>query len=198
VILAFTKTQDDGIIIVDDANFPSLLVDKWQSSGKKVIFSVGGQSGIWSHVFASKANSYNFLSSMASILNSYNLDGVNLDIDDYQVAPRTFIDAIIIISPEDVTMIQSVAFVPTLDTPGQPWNYFVPVVNFAGPAIDYYLPQAFGNGYDSYAGASVTYLQDLYLNWRNLPSGGSTIPGFKGVDGKKLLIGLEASPSAGG
>jgi chitinase len=44
----------------------------------------------------------------------------------------------------------------------------------------------------------VEYLQDVYLNWRNLPANGAPIANFTGIAGDKLLIGLEASPSAGG
>jgi len=92
---------------------------------------------------------------------------------------------LIIVSPEDVAVIQSVSFVPTPDTPGQPWNYFVPIVNLADQYIDFYQPQAYNNGYDSYAGGSVNYLIDVYLNWRNLPSlaTGNTISGYNGIAG---------------
>lgn len=97
-----------------------------------------------------------------------------------------------------MAVIQTVGFVPTPDTPGQPWNYFVPIVNLADQYIDFYQPQAYNNGYDSFAGGSVGYLQDVYLNWRNLAAQGTPIAGYNGIAGKKLLIGLEASTSAGG
>jgi len=51
VILAFANTQSDGSIIVDSGNYPTALVSKWQSSGKKVLLSVGGQNGNWGVVF---------------------------------------------------------------------------------------------------------------------------------------------------
>jgi chitinase len=97
-----------------------------------------------------------------------------------------------------VAVILSVGFIPTPDTPGQPWNYFVPIVNLADSAIDFYQPQAYNNGYDSYAGGSVEYLKDVYLNWCNSIPGVPPVAGYNGISGKKLLIGLEASPSAGG
>lgn len=210
VILAFANPQANGTVLVDDANFPTALVSKWQASGKKVLISVGGQNGNWPFVFATSTSIDNFILSMAATLTNYNLDGVDLDIESYMATPRTVAntiialrtaignDKLIIVSPEDVTVIQTVGFVPTPDTPGQPWNYFVPIVNLADYAINFYQPQAYNNGYDSYAGGSVGYLQDVYLNWRNLPAAGTPIPGYNGIDGNKLLIGLEASTSAGG
>ena len=47
VILAFVNTNYDGSVTIDDANFPTEHVNQWQSSGKKVIISVGGQNGNW-------------------------------------------------------------------------------------------------------------------------------------------------------
>jgi chitinase len=134
---------------------------------------------------------------MANILTQYKLDGVDLDIENYMATPRTVAttinslrqaigtDKLIIVSPEDVAVIQSVSFVPTPDTPGQPWNYFVPIVNLADASIDFYQPQAYNNGYDSYAGGSADYLKDVYTNWRNLPSlaTGATISGYNGIAG---------------
>lgn len=97
---------------------------------------------------------------------------------------------LIVVSPEDVAVIQTVSYVPAPNAGGQPWNYFVPIINLGDQYIDFYQPQAYNNGYDSFAGGSVGYLQDVYLNWVNLPAAGSPIPNFTGVPGKKLLIGL--------
>lgn len=61
--------------------------------------------------------------------------------------------------------------------------------------------QCYNNWYDNFAGGSLNYLKDAYLNWRNLQglvSSFKPIPNFKGVNGNKLLIGLLASSSAGG
>lgn len=210
VILAFVNTQVDGSVIVDDANFPHSLVADWQSSGKKVLISVGGQNGNWGFVFSTSTTINNFISSLAAILVNYGLDGIDLDIESYMATPRTVANTIqslreaigpnklIIVSPEDVTIIQTVGFVPSPDVAGQPWNYFVPIVQIADYFIDFYQPQAYNNGYDSFAGGSVGYLQDVYLNWRNLPAQGTPIANFTGIAGEKLLIGLEASTSAGG
>lgn len=210
VILAFANPQPDGTVLVDTANFPTSLVQGWQSSGKKVLISVGGQNGNWGFVFSTSSTISNFVSTLADILSTFGLDGVDLDIESYNATPRTVANTIeqlraaigssklIIVSPEDVTVIQTVSYVPSPDAAGQPWNYFVPIINLADQYIDFYQPQAYNNGYDSYAGGSVGYLQDVYLNWVNKAAAGTPIPNFTGVPGAKLLMGLEASPSAGG
>lgn len=94
VILAFANPQADGTVLVDDPNFPASLVSSWQSSGKKVLISVGGQNGNWPFVFATSTSISNFISSMANILTKYNLDGVDLDIENYQATPRTVANTI--------------------------------------------------------------------------------------------------------
>jgi GH18 family chitinase len=80
VILAFANTQPDGSIIVDDANFPGNLTERWQTSDKKVLISVGGQNGNWANVFASPTSINKFISSITEVVVKYGLDGVDLDI----------------------------------------------------------------------------------------------------------------------
>nr|BAK02923.1 predicted protein [Hordeum vulgare subsp. vulgare] len=94
VILAFANPQSDGSVLVDDANFPADLVKSWQASGKKVLLSIGGQNGNWPFVFGSDASVNTFVSTMASALDKYGLDGVDLDIENYQATPRTVVNAI--------------------------------------------------------------------------------------------------------
>lgn len=211
VILAFVNTQPDGSVIADDANFPTTLISKWKDSGKKVVISVGGQNGNWPNVFATNISINNFISSLSSIVVSYGLDGVDLDIENYLATPNTVAymiislrgalgpNKLIIISPEDVTVMQEFG-VPDGDTVTGYYNYFVPIIKLADSAIDYYQPQAYNNWYEVPAG-SLSYLQNVYLNWRNL-QGNMTwahpIANFTGVDGNKLLMGIEASPEAGG
>lgn len=211
VILAFVNTNSDGSVDVDNANFPTALVNQWQSNGKKVILSVGGQNGNWNYVFASQTSIDNFVNSLVNSVNTYGLDGVDLDIESYQATPRTVANAIIqlktalngklvVVSPEDVAIYQGTS-VPSADTGGNCFNYFVPIVDLAGNYIDYYQPQAYNNWYDGEVGGSLRYLQDVYENWRNLQGTGqwdTPIPGFSGVPGEKLLIGVMASMSAGG
>jgi chitinase len=211
VILAFVNTQPDGSVIADDANFPTDLISKWHSAGKKVVISVGGQNGNWPNVFASSAATANFINALNEIVKKYNLDGVDLDIENYLATPRTVAnmilalrdalgqDKLIIVSPEDVTVMQEFG-VPNPDAQTGYYNYFVPIIQLADSAIDYYQPQAYNNWYEVTAG-SVDYLKNVYLNWRNLQglmTWAKPIPNFSGVAGEKLLMGVEASTTAGG
>lgn len=107
---------------------------------------------------------------------------------------------LLIVSPEDVVVYQG-SPVPSPDAVGQVFNYFVPIINMADSFIDFYQPQAYNNWYDGFPGGSLDYLKDVYLNWRNLQGLSpwtQPLPGFAGVNGNKLLIGLLASSSAGG
>ena len=214
VILAFANTSPSGTVVMDEDHFPAEQVHGWKQAGKKVVISVGGQNGNWAYVFASPESRANFISSLSNYVTRFKLDGVDLDIESYLATPRvvaqTIIDLkaelskkgkkLLIVSPEDVTIYQGTA-VPGPDSPGQPFNYFVPIVTLADQAIDYYQPQAYNNWYDGFAGGSLEYYEDVYLNWRNLQGlskWAGPIPNFAGVSGKKLLIGLLASTSAGG
>ena len=214
VILAFANTQSDGKVIVDDDHFPTALVTNWRKNGKKVFISVGGENGNWAYVFASSTSIANFIASLTATVNKHKLDGVDLDIESYLAPPRVVANTIIqlkeslstlgkkyiIVSPECVTVYQGVG-VPDPDSPGQPFNYFVPIINLADSAIDYYQPQAYNNWYDGIQGGTPKFFQDVYLNWRNLqglsPWAGP-LKNFTGVAAKKLLIGVLASQSAGG
>lgn len=172
VILAFVNTNPDGSITIDSANFPTALANSWRSAGRKVIISVGGQNGNWNYVFSSQANIDTFVTSVKNTINAYNLDGVDLDIESYNAAPRTVANAIkqlkaaigtklIIVSPEDVAVYQGTT-VPDPTVGGNAFNYFVPIINEADSAIDYYQPQAYNNWYDGETGGSLRYLQDVY------------------------------------
>lgn len=74
---------------------------------------------------------------------------------------------LVVVSPEDVAIYQG-APVPSPDSGGQPFNYFVPIVQLADQYIDIYQPQAYNNWYDGLPGGSFDYFRDVYLNWRNL------------------------------
>lgn len=168
IILAFANTRDDGTVVVDEDHFPGDLAQKWARSGKKVIISVGGQNGNWAYVFANDNSIDRFVSSLERIVSKFRLDGVDLDIEAYQAPPRVVANTIIklkqrlnlmgrkllIVSPEDVAIYQG-APVPSPDAGGQPFNYFVPIVNLADSYIDIYQPQAYNNWYDGLPGGSV-------------------------------------------
>lgn len=95
VILAFVNTQTDGSVIADDANFPTTLIESWQSTGKNVLISVGGQNGNWPNVFASSTSTTNFVNALVGIVNKYGLNGVDLDIENYLATPRTVANMIL-------------------------------------------------------------------------------------------------------
>ncbi len=148
---------------------------------------------------------------MAAAVTNYSLDGVDLDIEYYSTTPRMIANTIItlkkilgtkllVVSPECVTVYQGTP-VPSADTAGNPFNYFVPIIQLAGAYIDFYQIQAYNNWYDGLPHGSFDYLKDVYLNWRNF-QGLSTyykpIPGFSGLDGNKILMVVIASTSAGG
>ena len=103
-------------------------------------------------------------------------------------------------APECVVIYQAMG-VPDADTGSGYYNYFVNIVKQADDYIDFYMPQAYNNWYEFPSG-SVEFLQDVYLNWRNFqgmtPWGSEPIPGFEGVKGEKIMMGVLASTVAGG
>jgi chitinase len=217
VILAFANTNADGSVYVDTAHWPTTLIKNWQAQGKKVIISIGGQNGLWVPIFN---NPNNFINSVKSIINTYGLDGVDLDIENYETAPQAVALTInqlrqalgtskqIIISPEIVGVYQA-SSVPSATAGGSAWNYFVPVLKDSLSSIDYVQPQFYnnwygGNGYNP-SGASADYIVNGYINWINQVAGMfptswaiTPIPNFSGVPASKLVIGVLASTSAGG
>ena len=103
-------------------------------------------------------------------------------------------------SPECVAVYQDMG-VPDADTGSGYYNYFVNIINIADAYIDYYQPQAYNNWYEFPSG-SVEFLQDVYLNWRNLqgmtPWGSEPLANFIGAPGEKIIMGILASTVAGG
>jgi hypothetical protein len=65
---------------------------------------------------------------------------------------------LLIVSPECVTVYQGTG-VPSADTGGQAFNYFVPIIQLADSSIDFYQVQAYNNWYGVHAGGSLGYLQ---------------------------------------
>ena len=215
VILAFLNTKADGSVIMDEDNFPHGPFKIWKSHGQKVLVSVGGQNGNWGYVFASKQNIDNFVNSLVDIVKRFKLDGVDLDIENYNTPPRTVANTIIQLktallelggkklltaSHECVCVYQPMA-VPDPDSGAGYYNYFVPIINLADKYIDYYQPQAYNNWYE-FPNGSVEFLQDVYLNWRNFqgmtPWGSKPLPNFSGIAPEKFLMGILASRKAGG
>ena len=104
----------------------------------------------------------------------------------------------LVLTADCIGIYQGVA-VPDADKGGQPFNYLVPIINLADSAIDYYTVKAYSNWYDGYDHTTLQYLQDVYLNWRNLQGfcpDCKPIAGFKGVAQNKLLMGVVGSADA--
>jgi chitinase len=91
--------------------------------------------------------------------------------------------------------------VPTPSTANVYWNYMVPIWNNCSALIDLVLVQAYNNWYDSLTEGTLSYLQDTYLNWINVPSpfctGCTKIANFSGIPQNKLVMGVPASQAAG-
>ncbi len=146
-------------------------------------------------------------------MRTYSLDGVDLDIEgSFIPTPKQLATTIvelrrslnnlgrkyISLSADCITVYQG-SPVPDVDKSGQAFNYLVPVIQLADTSIDFYHVKAYSNWYDGYTHTSLEYLQDVYLNWRNLQGycqGCKPIPNFKGVASTKLLIGVLASSDA--
>lgn len=216
VVLAFANIEE-SMVVVDTTNWPTTLITNWQQQGKKVILSIGGQNVNWTTAFASTDSIDNFTSSINAILTQYNLDGVDLDIENGNASVTNVIYAInslkqkitpkiLTIAPQNVGVYQPNPFIPnstTLDG----WSYFVPVLNGAIQSIDYVAIQAYNNWYGggnyNPSAASVDYLMNSYLNWLNSPNTlfnppQTPIANFAGVPESKLIIGILASSKAGG
>ena len=68
---------------------------KWKKANKKVIISVGGQNGNWAYIFASTQSVTNFVASLKNMIEKWELDGVDLDIESYQMTPRSVANMIL-------------------------------------------------------------------------------------------------------
>jgi chitinase len=86
-------------------------------------------------------------------------------------------------------------------TSGDYWNFWVPILTTAISSIDLVQVQAYNNWYDGLSAGSLSFLQDVALQWTNKPSpfcvGCAVIPAFTGVPISKLAIGIPASSAAG-
>lgn len=183
-----------------------------------VFLSVGGPNNNWNNAFSSESNRQNFLNSLASLATDVNstFDGVDLDIEAYfATSPRMIANTIkdlrtlfkklykikrfITLTSDCIGVYQGAPVPSPDDTKIQAFNFIVPIIQLADDVIDFYNLKAYSNWYDGYNHTSVEYIQDIYLNWRNLPGmcqGCRPIPDFKGVSETKLFIGLLASPDA--
>jgi hypothetical protein len=56
----------------------------------------------------------------------------------------------------------------------------------ADSSIDFYQPQAYNNWYGGYSGGSLAYIQEVYMQWRNMQgtiAWTGPIKDFSGVSG---------------
>jgi chitinase len=199
----------------DGNNINKTMIASWRQTGKFVLLSVGGPNNLWNNAFSSESNRQNFVNSLANLVNISDFDGVDLDIEAYfTTAPRNVANTIkdlrvlfnkfkgkrwITLTADCIGVYQGAPVPSPDDTKIQAFNFVVPIIQLADDAIDYYNSKAYSNWYDGYNHTAVEYIQDIYLNWRNLPGmcqGCRPIANFKGVDGAKILIGLLASPDA--
>lgn len=213
VIMAFANSNSDGSIAVDPT-FPTSLVSSWQTAGKVVTLSVGGQNVSWTNIFA---NTNTFAQSVQAIVQQYGLNGVDLDIENGTATPQQVADAInllraylgesatITIAPQNVGVAQNVGSVPSANVSAgvSGWNYFVPVLQNSLNSLTLVYNQEYNNGCGSTTAGTAQYLECGYVDWLNLPNqsaltGGNQISGFVGVPVSKLIVGTIASTEAGG
>jgi len=219
VILAFANSSSsgDGSVTVNTEYWPTDLIKSWQASGKKVIISVGGQNGNWSDIFADDTHIATFINSVKNIINTYGIDGIDLDIENYAATPHTVATTIknlrvalgpnkqIIVSPEVTTVYYGLA-IPSANTANTDWNYFVPVLNEAIDDIDYVQPQYYNNNIYNLPNGSSSFLINGYQTWLGIALNPApdawTVPFasglYVGVPPEKLIMGVLASNSAGG
>ncbi len=71
------------------------MVNGWKQSGKKVLLSVGGVATNWKSLFASTVSIANFAITLKGLVSRYNLDGVDLKLENSFAAPNNATKAII-------------------------------------------------------------------------------------------------------
>lgn len=220
VIMAFANVESNGSMYVDTESWPTTLISGWQASGKKVLISVGGQNVSWTDVFS---NPTTFAQSVASVINTYKIDGVDLDIENGTATPQQVSDtinilrqtigesALITIAPQNVGVYQGVTTIPAVNVSQgvASWNFFVPVLESSINSINLVMQQDYNNWYGgdnsvyNASAISIGYIENSYLNWVNspltiFPASWDTpqLSGFSGVPNSKLIIGVPAAESA--
>ncbi|KRX09699.1 Glycoside hydrolase, superfamily [Pseudocohnilembus persalinus] len=210
VIIAYLNIEETGAVY--DGEMPVDLIKEWHEAGKKVLISVGGRSGLWSNIYqdGEDGESYDmFITSLIDIVNTYNLDGVDLQSLTYFASPAMFLslmeDVKAELNEEQILIVSlmNVAVYPSAQVPmqglydeNQAWNYFVPIVQSGTDAYDFVQVQIYQNDYLGQENGSAEFFIHNVLGWLNIYSE-YTIPDFEGVDMKKLIISLISSEDAG-
>ena len=172
-----------------------------------MLLSVGGTVTNWKSLLATTVTISNFATTLKALVSNYNLDGIDLKIENSFPAPDNVTQAIvqlrtrlnelgtgklITVTAQCGTIYQGVA-VPSPSLTDQYYNFLVHIIKEADSSIDYYQVQAYNDWYE-FAGGSLQYLQNVYLNWRNLQGmsqwGSTPIAGFSGVSPSKLVMGV--------
>lgn len=165
VLLAYAIISTNGAVVVDADNYPKKEVNHWKNTGKRVLLSIGGPNTKWTNAFLTESNRQTFLSTIVSVVRTYSLDGVDLDIEgSFIPTPKQIATTIvdlrrnlnnlgrkyISLSADCVTVYQG-SPVPDVDKSGQAFNYLVPVIQLADSSIDFYHAKAYSNWYDGYS-----------------------------------------------
>jgi chitinase len=176
------------------------------STPKKVILSVGGQGAYWQGALD---HPQTFTQGIATIINTYHFDGVDLDIEGSSLATSdqaqqliqliaslrqqfkqtTDRNLLITVTPECTTVVNTV---PTI---GGGWNTMVPVINQAINNIDFIQVQAYNNNPYGDTAGSATFFENIYKNWI-APFPTTNPVKYNGMPASKLLLGVPASSTA--
>lgn len=148
VIIAYANFLSTGEVYT--GTMPTSYISTWKNQGKKVLISVGGRSGTWTNIFASSSTQSKFVSTLAQVVEDYNLDGIDLSIETYYQTPAQLLSLledikqrlasskIVMVTLDNITVYPlSVLPVPTLNQAYIVWNYFVPVIQKNPSAFDY-------------------------------------------------------------
>lgn len=159
IILAFASSSNNGSIIFDDKNYQPSLVSAWKQKGKLVLISTNGQNNSWAYIFSSQAHTDNFVQSVSGLLQKYNFDGIDLNIESYEFGASKVVNMIISLrkalgtkiiglTGKAVSVYQG-APVPNPDFGGISENYFVYIMKMTDQYIDYYQAKAFDSWFDA-------------------------------------------------
>jgi chitinase len=222
VVLAFANINTDGSITADiSSNWPTTLIPTWQTGDGHVILSIGGQNAWWSSVYNNSQSISNFVNSVLEILIQYNIDGVDLDIENGSATPQQIADSInllrvamnnsnslklnqgkgiITVAPQNVNVMQNQSIIGANVNSGVAnTNFFVNVFNGSINSLTYAMQQDYNNWYYGLSTPNqTTMLEASYFGWLNINNNwGSPLPGYIGVPVSKLIIGVPASAQAG-
>ncbi|KRX10244.1 Glycoside hydrolase, superfamily [Pseudocohnilembus persalinus] len=170
--------------------------------GKQVLISIGGAVNTINDI---KNNQESFISNVNNLIEQYDLDGIDLDIQIFNFTPQDLIDTIVFIRSQLgdlkklVITTQSVCiypsdkvYVPELDESEYFWNFMVPVINQVIDLIDFIQVDTVRNPYLEIDVFSAEYMTAIYLGWLNVYPD-FQIEGYDGIPEDKLVLSFVAS-----